>query len=297
MTRHLISTFLAFALTLVLTPAWARPKAEHVFIISFDGGKPSVMKQSSMPTTFGLIKDGSCSWEARTISPSVTLPSHTSMLTGLSPSKHKVLWNDWDATKSIKATTIFKLAKSNGLVTAMFVGKPKFKHLSLPGTVDRFDLPSHKCDKVAKAAAEYIVKKKPNLCFIHFADSDGAGHAHGWGSKQQIQSFADEDAALKVVIDSINQANIASSSVIILTADHGGHDRTHGTDKPDDMIIPWIIWGNGVKHGYEITAPITTYDTAATALWLLNLRLPKNLDGKPVVSAFDESPVTAEHSE
>jgi predicted AlkP superfamily pyrophosphatase or phosphodiesterase len=56
---------------------------------------------------------------------------------------------------------------------------------------------------VATAAAKYIVEKKPNLCFIHFADSDGAGHKYGWGTPEQIQSFADEDAALKIVQDAV----------------------------------------------------------------------------------------------
>lgn len=289
MARYFFTAILAIAFALVSIPAWAQPKAEHVFIISFDGGKPSVMQKCAMPTTFNLIKEGSCSWGARTIYPSTTLPSHTSMLTGVGPAKHKVLWNDWDATKVAKISTIFKMAKKNGLMTAMFVGKPKFKHLSLPGSLDHFSLPSYKSSKVAAAAADYIVKKKPNLCFIHFADSDGAGHAHGWGSQQQMKSFADEDAALKTVLSAINRASIASSSVVILTADHGGHDRTHGTDSPEDMIIPWIVWGNGVKRGYSITEPITTYDTAATALWLLDLKLPKEFDGKPVTSAFNQS--------
>jgi arylsulfatase A-like enzyme len=53
------------------------------------------------------------------------------------------------------------------------------------------------------------------------------------------------------------------------------------------MTIPWIVWGAGVKHGFEIKAPVITYDTAATALWLLGVPRPKNLDGFPVTSAFE----------
>jgi hypothetical protein len=53
------------------------------------------------------------------------------------------------------------------------------------------------------------------------------------------------------------------------------------------MLIPWIAWGKGVKKHYEITAPVVTYDTAATALWLLDLPRYDVLDGKPVTSAFE----------
>ena len=69
-------------------------------------------------------------------------------------------------------------------------------------------------------------------------------------------------------------------------ADHGGHDKTHGDPFPYDMNIPWIAWGAGVQPGHLITNPVTTYDTAATALWLLGIPVPASFDGKPVKEAF-----------
>ena len=72
----LIALVSAFALTLS-----AAPRTEHVFIISIDGGKPAVIAQSAMPVLNRLVREGACSWTATTIYPSITLPSHTSMLT------------------------------------------------------------------------------------------------------------------------------------------------------------------------------------------------------------------------
>jgi predicted AlkP superfamily pyrophosphatase or phosphodiesterase len=272
------------------TPVAAPPapqRAEHVFIVSFDGGNPAVMKESRMPTLFGLLPRAASTFSAQTIFPSITLPSHTSMLTGVGPEKHRVLWNNWEPEKGlVTVPTIFALAKKQNLSTAMFVGKPKLLHLYVPKTVDEFSLPEYHARNVSEAAARYIVAKKPALCFIHFADPDGAGHAHGWGSNEQKRAFAASDVALKTILDAINRAGIAKTSVVLITADHGGHAKTHGSGTPDDMIIPWIAWGANVRPGYTIVAPVTTYDTAATALWLLNVPLPDNLDGKPVTSAF-----------
>ncbi len=268
------------------TPAAAR-RAEHVFIVSFDGGKPAVMRESRMPTLFSLLPRAASTFSAQTIFPSITLPSHTSMLTGVGPEKHHILWNNWEPEKGlVTVPTIFALAKDQKLTTAMFVGKPKFLHLYVPKTVDEFSLPEYHARYVAEAAARYIVAKKPNLCFVHFADPDEAGHAHGWGSDEQKRAFAESDAALKTVLAAINQAGIAQTSVVLITADHGGHAKTHGLGIPDDMTIPWIAWGANVKPGTTITVPVTTYDTAATALWLLGVPLPANFDGKPVTSAF-----------
>lgn len=277
-------------LLLCAATAFAAPRANHVFIFSFDGGNATVMQQSQMPLLKSMLKEGSVSWNAQTIMPSVTLISHTSMLTGLSPAKHKVNWNSWTPDKgTITVPTVFALAKQKGFSTAMFVGKEKFEHLNLPGSLDRFSSPGYEAKLVAKDAAEYIADKKPNLCFIHFADTDGAGHKHGWGSPEQMTAFTEEDTALAVVLDAIKKAGLAEDSVIILTADHGGHNRTHGTNAPEDMTIPWIAWGKGVKKDFAISVPITTYDTSATALWLLDVPIPPDWDGKPVTTAFAEA--------
>jgi predicted AlkP superfamily pyrophosphatase or phosphodiesterase len=270
--------------------ALAAPRAQHVVIISFDGGKPPVMKESAMPVFMEVAAKGAASWEAQTILPSITLVSHTSMLTGVKPIKHKILWNNYDPGKRlVSVPTVFGMAKEKGYSTAMFVGKDKFKHLEVPGTVDQFEIPDYAAVTVAKQAAAYLVEKKPNLCFIHFADGDGAGHKHGWGSEEQKQAFADEDGALKTVLDALEMAGIASETVLILTADHGGHERTHGSNSPDDMTIPWIASGKGVMPGHAIAQGISTCDTAATAMWLLDIAVPEDWDGKPVTEAFADA--------
>jgi predicted AlkP superfamily pyrophosphatase or phosphodiesterase len=278
-------------------PASAERKAEHVFIISYDGGKPAVMKECKMPELVKLAKKGAVTWDAQTIYPSITLTSHTSMLTGYGPNKHKVLWNDWEPQRGmISSPTIFKLAKDNKLTTAMFVNKPKFIHLYQAKSLNNFSLPSYRSIDSANAAADYIKARKPNLCFIHFADSDSAGHTYGWGSPQQIEAFEEQDKALKIIVDAIKDAGIEDDSVVIVSADHGGHAKTHGSNSPEDMTIPWIVWGCGVKPDYRIEKKVTTYDTAATALWLLDIPLPGDIDGKPVTDAFNFHPTLSESS-
>lgn len=270
----------------------AAPLVEHVFIISFDGGggAPGVIERhTQMPVFKQMVAEGASTWSAHTIFPSITLPSHTSMLTGVAPAQHKILWNKWEPEKGVVAVpTIFSLAKAQGLSTAMFVGKEKFRHLQLPGSVDTFVWPQPKADAkaVATAVSGQLTKLKPALCFIHFADPDSTGHKYGWGSPEQTAALIDCDAALKLVREAIRAAGLESSSVVILTADHGGHDKGHGSAEAVDMHIPWVAWGKGVKPGATLVVPITTYDTAATALWLLGIPIPANWDGKPVKEAF-----------
>jgi predicted AlkP superfamily pyrophosphatase or phosphodiesterase len=245
-----------------------------------------------------MAAEGAHTWNAYTVVPSLTLPAHTSMLTGVGPQAHQVLWNSYVPTNGlVKIPTIFSLAKQHGLVTAMFVGKEKFKHLNLPGSLDALVWPQPQDDakSVARAFAAQVAELKPNLCFIHFRDPDTAGHDSGAASPEKIRALEDCDEALGIIRDALAAAGMMDQSVIILTADHGSHSiknkegktlGTHGSAETSDVLIPWIAWGKGVRRNFTITAPVVQYDTAATALWLLKIPLPEYFWGRPVTSAF-----------
>jgi predicted AlkP superfamily pyrophosphatase or phosphodiesterase len=288
--------------------ALAAPRAEHVFVISIDGGNPRILQRGAMPVLKKLMRGGAHTSVATTSIPPLTLPAHASMLTGVAQDLHKVTWNDLSPTNGVVSVpTVFSVARQAGLSTAMFVGKEKFRHLVQPGAVDEFRFnreaavviakdDSGNTDKkkegnvfaevVARDAADYILRARPNLCFIHFADADSYGHEYGWGSPEQFKALADTDAGLGAILKAIREAGLAKKSVIIISADHGGHGRGHSKGTAEDMHIPWIAWGKGVKSRFTITEPVYTCDTAATALWLLGLEPTAKLDGAPVMSAF-----------
>ena len=273
-------------------------RARRVFIISYDQGNPDLIRTNDLPVFNGMADQGAHTWHAFTVLPSLTLQSHVSMLTGLGPQAHQVNWNNYAPEKgTVKVPTIFSLAKQRGLVTAMFVGKEKFKHFEIPGSLDRFVWPQPDAGAlaVARAFAAEVGTLKPNLCFIHFHDADTIGHKFGAHAPEKIQALKDCDLALKIIKDAIAAAGLSDSSVIILTADHGSHDvndkdgkliGAHDVGEPEDVKIPWIAWGKGVKKRFTITKLVVQYDTAATALWLLGVPLPEDFWGRPVTSAF-----------
>lgn len=302
-----VLSFLTFA-GLFANQAIGGPKTEHVFIFSIDGGKPEVITNSAMPNLQRLVQTGAHTWTAQSITPSITLPSHTSMLTGVGPERHKINWNSWKPEKGqVTVPTVFSMAASNHLSTAMFVGKEKFRHLVLPtaplifafrptsasavikseGKSKAVAEKTVRARFVAETVAECLATNQPSLCFIHFTDADDAGHKYGWGSAEQTKAFASVDQALGVVLKAIQDSGIAEKSIVIVTADHGGSGKTHGKNVPENMNIPWIAWGAGVKKGFEIKVPIITYDTTVTALWLLGVTPPSNLEGKAATSAFE----------
>lgn len=261
--------------------------ARHVVIISVDGLRPDALTKAEAPAMQRLLAQGSGTLSAQTVLPSLTLPSHTSMLTGVGVAKHQMTWNSWKPELGVvKVPTVFEVARRAGLSTAMFVGKEKFQHLKRPESLDAYDMPDSSAAKVAAAAAAHLVTNQPRLLFVHLADVDTTGHRLGWMSPFQIKAVARCDAGVARVLAGIEQAGIADRTAVIVTADHGGHWFTHGSDRPEDMTIPWIAIGAGIRPANALTAPVHTCDTAATALALLGIPVPADWDGKPVAPAL-----------
>lgn len=272
-------------LSLILSGlSWGNVNVQHVIILSIDGGKPSVIQESSMPYLKKVVLEGAHTWNAKTITPSITLPSHTSMLTGVGPEIHQVLWNDWIPEKGlVQVPTVFDLAQAQGYKTAFFASKDKFRHLHVPA-IQEFQIIAESAPRVATPAGEYFVSSKPNLTFVHFRDADQAGHAFGWGSIEQKKALEQVDQGIQILLASIQKSGVGLSTVLMITADHGGTGLNHGEDTEENRTIPWIIWGASIKSGYEIYEPVHTTATAATALNLLGVKIPDQWQGKAVTS-------------
>ena len=246
---------------------------KHVVIISEDGMRPDVLTEEVAPRHVALMREGAVALHAETIPQSDTLPSHASMLSGVGAKAHGLWWNSYQAQRGyIHVPTIFSAAHAAHMSTAMIVGKPKLRHIAAPGTVDHFERPSYLCRGVAKRAAAYFTEAKPDLLFIHFSDPDEYGHSHGWMSKEYLRAVHHSDGCLATVLAAIDASPDAATTLVIVTADHGGHGKLHsGGHAAVDRDIPWIVRGPGVGHGVILDESVETVDTAATTLAALGL--------------------------
>ena len=271
---------------------------EHVILISIDGLRPDAIEEFDARTLQALMDGGSYSLAASTIMPSKTLPSHTSMLTGVGPETHGISWNSYDPDRLgfVEVPTIFELAHEAGLSTAAFVAKAKFRHLLDPSEIDHFEAPTVNANtwmaaRTVERAVTYLRHERPNLLFVHFGEPDFAGHTIGWMSQAYGWAVHQADAGVARLVEAADETYGRGNYTIVVTADHGGHSRTHGSASTDDRWIPWIANGAGVRHQAELLPGIRTMDTAATVLWALGIPVPEDWAGRPVVSAF-ESPRT-----
>jgi predicted AlkP superfamily pyrophosphatase or phosphodiesterase len=261
------------------------PIIQRVIILGIDGLRPDAIELAPMPNLLNLMKTSAYSLTAQTVRPSANLPAHSSMLTGLCPSKHGVDWNDYIPQNGIaQGTDIFDLTHMAGMKNYMYVGKEKLQQVTEASNLERFVYINDR-DKVVMQTLLADFPSDFSLLFIHFATTDDMGHVYGWLSPEQLSVVFRADEAIGELLSALDERGLRDETLIIVTADHGGHNLTHGTSSPEDMTIPWIVSGPGAQAG-ELTTPVHITDTAATAAYALGLPIPAEWDGVPALEAF-----------
>ena len=287
--RRLTRFFVIFMLMLVSVVSSGQQPAPptHVLIISLDGARPDAILQTETPNIQRLAAMGAYSWTSQTVFPSATLPAHGSLLSGLSPQTHGYDDNVTRAEGEFEFPTVLTLAAEAGYNTAMITGKGplrQFKTLDetlyLLGTAgDRTVV-----DGVIEALdADY------NFIFAHFPMPDYIGHLSGWMSGAYLKQMERTDFEVGRLLAMYEDRDLLDNTLIILTADHGGHDTVHGSDSPEDMTIPWIMAGAGIQENLDLSAEtLVLLDFAPTLLYLLELPVPETLEGRIVCEALVE---------
>lgn len=266
----------------------------RVVVITLDGMRPDAITQATTPALMQLAKEGAATLKAQTVLPSLTLPAHTSMMTGLVPARHHIDWNDDTTghTERVTVSTIFDIATAAGYTSAMFVGKSKLLPIVKPGSPTKVNMPGTgeiwKADTVAAHVRAYLAsvndETKPNMMFIHFPDVDIAGHTTSWMSPTYMAAVRHTDSVFAQVWLDLRQT-FGTDLVIIVTADHGGVGTGHSDGSQLATTVPWIIWGKGIRQ-QVLTVDVRTVDVGPTMLWLLGVTPPSDWDGVPVKSAF-----------
>lgn len=268
--------------SLTPTPAYL---ARRVLILSIDGLRPDIISLAPMPNLINFMQNSAYTLTAQTVYPSVTLVAHASMLTGQCPSKHGVDWNDYIPERGFAlGTDLFDIAHAAGFETSMFIGKEKLQQLTVPESLDQLVFVN---DRESVIVDRLIAEFPQNfgVLFVHFPLVDGMGHDYGWLSWQQLSVAFRADEAFGRLLTELDARGLRDETLVIVTADHGGHDTMHGSSLPEDMTIPWIASGPGIQPKV-LTTTVHTMDTAATAAFALALDIPVEWDGVPVYEAF-----------
>ncbi len=278
---------------------------KHVLVIGVDGLSPRGITDANTPNLDRLRREGAYSFGAQAVMPSVSSPNWASILMGASPAEHEITSNDWvradireksycNGKEGETFPTIFRVLREkypDGDL-ACFYDWDDFGRLVEPGG-PTFIADCRGEDKTAEEAARYLLAHQPLFTFVHLDHVDHAGHAEGWYTPAYSRAVEKLDQLVGKMLDALRKAGMYEQTVILVTADHGGIDKKHGGDTPQERTIPWIIRGPGIKTNAPITTSIQTYDTAATLAYVLGCPPPSCWTGRPVKEAFQTEPGAA----
>lgn len=239
-----------------------------------------------MPNLQSLRARSAYTTSASSVMPSMTLPCHTSIFYSVPPARHGVTSNVW-SPMARPLPGLVEVVKSAGLKAASIYNWEQLRDLNRPGSMyysyfcDNCYSPDGD-DRLVDEAIRFFGNGGADFVFFYFGTVDVAGHNFGWLSPQYIGQAERVDAALGRLL-----ATLPENFSIVLQSDHGGHDRNHGTDCPEDMTIPWMVSGRGVARNYEITTPVSLLSTAPTIAHLMGIPKPVEWEGTAVTEIFE----------
>lgn len=256
-----------------------------VLLVLVDGMRPDAVMQCESSFLRDLRAESTYTFSADTVYPSVTLPCHTSLFLSVDPDRHGITTNFWmPQVRPIDG--ICEIANRAGMKCAMFYNWQELRDLCRPGTLHYAHFHQQNTDmktewqnevEMTVDAIRYIQKESPDFVFVYLGAVDEIGHHYGWMGKEYMQTVSHASECIRLLRDALPE-----EYQLIVTADHGGHGQSHGTEMPEDMMIPLICHGTAFEKGRQLEKA-SIKDIAPTIAALLQLQPAAEWTGHSLV--------------
>ena len=278
------------------------------------------------PNLDSLAKQGVLFRQCATTAP-LTLPAHSSIMTGTYPTYHGVRING-NTALSAEHLTLAEEFSANGYRTGAFVGafvldgrwglNQGFDHYD-----DQFDLKKYKkldlglvqrpANQVVDAALGWLdgEKEKPFFAWVHLYDphtpyAPPEPYRSEYGSTGVLGLYDGEIAFMDEQIGRclawLNQNGLREKTIVVVMGDHGeglgDHgEMTHGYFIYDSAVHVPFIMSAPVQEwsGLEIASQVRTIDLYPTLLQASGIAIPKQVQGTSLLSLIDSRGEGGEH--
>lgn len=287
-----------------------KPLAKHVILIGIDGWAATNFDKAPMPIVKDkLMAEGSYTLEKRSVLPSASAINWASNFMGVGTESHG--YTTWgskvpEIPSSVTNVhgifpTIFSILKEQQpeSKTAAIFDWDGIKYVIDTLAVDHVMQRDHAgygkefgedCGEpldYVKEAVNVIKEEKPTLFAVYFGGLDETGHTYGWYTEKYYDFEKVLDECIAQLIEATKEAGIYDDTIFVLTADHGGIDKRHGGITLEEMLSPFIVYGKGIRKGFQMTDAMMQYDVAATVAYILGLETPQAWVGRPMLSIFE----------
>lgn len=292
---------------LVVQHIFFKSDIRHVVLISIDTCRADHLgcygySRKTTPNIDAIAEEGILFENC--ISPvPLTLPAHTSIMTGKIPPSHGVHDNGYVVDNN--NLMLAELLKDNGFITGAVIGA--FVMDSQFGLNQGFDyynddfLESRQissfayiernAEEVTSFATSWLKenKKKKSFLFIHYFDPHGNYDPPDTYKDKFDNPYDGEiaytDKCIGDVVSTLKKLGIYDSSLLIITADHGEslgehRENTHGYFIYKSTVhVPLIIKYPGAPKNKRINNTVGLIDIFPTICNRLDIPVPKNIEG------------------
>ena len=253
-----------------------------VILISIDGMRPDGLLACGNPYVEELRSMAYYTLNGQTVLPPVTLPCHMSLFHSVPPERHGIITNTY-VPMVRPLDGLFEVLKKDHAVNAFYYGWEPIREVARPGSLKFAEYiqaytEEHSDVALTDRALARIAESKPDFVFLYMVETDEkGGHDNGWMTEAYLER-------IRLAIDNVRRVveQCREEYIIIITADHGGHDRMHGCDIPEDTTIPTFYIGPQFKKGTQFFEG-SILDIAPTIAKLMGVEAPPEWEGASVI--------------
>lgn len=255
-----------------------------VILISVDGMRPDGFLNCKNPYIEDMMKKSYYTLNGTTVLPSVTLPCHLSLFHSVTPQRHGITSNQF-VPMARPVDSLFEQLYRGKATSAMYYGWEPLRDVARPGTLTYSEFikarePAEETSDISltDSALMRIRKSKPDFVFLYMVESDQkGGHDNGWMSEKYLERVS-------IAVDNIRRVieECGDEYTIVVTADHGGHERMHGSDLPEDTTIPMFYFGKQFEAGKRFSGG-SILDIAPTIAKIMGVEPADDWEGTAVI--------------
>ena len=285
-------------------PKQSTRKVKHIILIGLDAFGTRGFQKASTPYMNKMTENGAMAPFSRCLLPTNSSPNWTAMLTGVGPLQHGVYDNDWERDKEkwppVLTTDEGVYPSLINWIKEQIPSSKVHFYYEWEGLARLFDLSEvdqvyrgKKGDEVFEKAVNAFFKDKPDFLFLNIDEIDHFGHHEGHDSKAYFNAITHYDSLIGNFIQQLEQEGLMEETLLMITGDHGGINKGHGGTSLNELEIPIIIYGAGVKKGLIIDKPCYIYDVPVTLAYAIGITPPSAGIGRPILEAFDKNSTSA----
>ena len=259
----------AFGLSSARAAGTADPfGGKHVLVIGIDGCRSDALQAAKAPNMKSLAQNGTACYCAfaggklgtKTEQETCSGPGWGSILTGVWVDKHQ-LPNNKFANPNLKKIVDGKIVGYPHFFTRIKEKYPSsylasivnWKPINEKILTDADYQDSGKDAEVAQKCADLLLgSANPSVVFLQFDEIDGTGHSKTYGpqSPEYMEAIEKLDSHVGTVLNAMRKRPSFAKEdwLVLVTADHGGFEKGHGKQTPEERTVFIIASGGGYSQ-------------------------------------------------